>query len=152
MDNHTIKIEENNDYYELISEIIFKFFTINNKSILKGNNNRVNDNCRVWFINFVETKKKEEVMKLEKYAIFPSENLEEITLYNNTGSEELKVKRYEKLKNENDDIIVFAKFKDNLIYKGYKFLGIFKFKESPKNEKSSQLFIKTQNSIILKIK
>ncbi|WP_339034133.1 hypothetical protein [Spiroplasma endosymbiont of Cantharis rufa] len=150
MDNYTIKIEENNEYYELISEIIFKFFTINNKSILKGNNNRINDNCRVWFINFVETKRKEEVMKLEKYAIFPSENLEKITLYNNTGSEELKVKRYEKLKNENDDIIVFAKFKDNLIYKGYKFLGIFKFEDSAKKEKSSQVFIKTKNSIILK--
>ncbi|ALD66920.1 hypothetical protein [Spiroplasma cantharicola] len=151
MEKEIINIKEDHETYELISEVIFKFFTKKGKSILTGSDNRINETTRVWFINFVETKKKEEIMQLEKYAIFPSDDLKKITLYNNTGSEELIAKRYEKIKNEKNEIIVFAKFKDSLKYKGYKFLGLFEFDDSLTNEKNTLIFTKTKSSIKLDV-
>ncbi|QHX37087.1 hypothetical protein [Spiroplasma sp. BIUS-1] len=149
MEKQIIRITEEEDVtYELISEIIYKFFTFDGKSILKGSDNRISKNERVWFINFAPIRKISELIEKEKYAIYPSVDLEEIFLFNDTGSKKLVEARFEKLKSSDDSIIVFAKFKDNFKYEGYKFLGVYKFEGMVENNLNNLVFKKVKNTYI----
>ncbi|AUM63059.1 hypothetical protein [Spiroplasma monobiae] len=147
-----IKIELSNRddiTYELISEIIIKHFTRDGKSFLKGADYRINDKDRVWFINFAARDRINEMIRKEKYAIYPSDDTEKIFLFNETGSEENILKRFNNFKNKDDYIIVFAKFKDNSFYKGYKFLGVYKLDGMVENNPANMVFKKVENTYLL---
>ncbi|WP_338985079.1 hypothetical protein [Spiroplasma endosymbiont of Diplazon laetatorius] len=150
MEKEIIRLSNKDDLnYELISEIVYKFFTHEGKSILNGFDYRINKKERVWFINFAPFKKIKQIIEKEKYAIYPSNDLSEIFLFNDTGSKKLIEERYKKLKNSKDEILVFAKFKDNYMYEGYKFLGIYKFEGMVENKLSNLVFKRVRNDYVL---
>ncbi|AGR42555.1 hypothetical protein [Spiroplasma diminutum] len=150
MEKELIKLSDKDDIsYELISEIIYKYFTHDGKNILKGSDYRINNNQRVWFINFAHIKKIKQIIEKEKYAIYPSDDLNEIFLFNDTLSQKMLEQKYEKL-NNNDEIIVFAKFKDNSKYEGYKFIGIFSLQGKVNKKPNHLLFKKIKNDFILR--
>ncbi|AUB32178.1 hypothetical protein [Spiroplasma floricola] len=151
MKKEIIKLSRKDEItYDLISEIVYKFFTYEGKSILKGADYRISKNERVWFINFAPLKKINQIIKEEKYAIYPSPDLNNIFFFNATGTKKLIEDRLEKFKSNNDNIIVFAKFKDNFKYEGYKFLGIYKFENTIDNDISNLLFKKIEDDYVVK--